>query len=136
MPHSNPTLIDSLRTTADRLEAGAHYEWGHMGRCNCGQLVQTLTQLTDQQIVEAADFQLAEWSEHAQEYCRGAGHKVDSLFLTLQQVGFDYWDVIHLENLSDRRVLARLGERRYLRRNCRDDAVLYMRTMADLLETV
>jgi hypothetical protein len=79
MPHSNPTLIDSLRTTADRLEAGAHYEWGHMGRCNCGQLVQTLTQLTDQQIVEAADFQLAEWSEHAQEYCRGAGHKVDSL---------------------------------------------------------
>jgi hypothetical protein len=104
-----------------------------MGRCNCGHLVQTITQLSDYEIVAAVDFQLDEWSEHAQDYCTGTGHKVDHLFLTLQQMGFGYQDMIQLENLSDQRVLARLGERRYLRRNCRADAVCYLRTMADLL---
>ncbi|MCL4861576.1 MAG: hypothetical protein KJZ93_19315 [Caldilineaceae bacterium] len=134
MPQSNPALIDALRATADRLAAGARYEWGHMGRCNCGHLVQTLTQMTDHEIVASVDFALDEWSEHANDYCEGVGHKVDHLFLTLQQMGFGYQDVIHLENLTDRRVLTRLGEHRHLRRNQREDAVLYMRTMADLLE--
>jgi hypothetical protein len=134
MPHSNPNLIVALRVTAERLEEGARYEWGHMGRCNCGHLVQTITQLSDHEIARSVDFQLDEWSEHAQEYCAGTGHKVDHLFLTLQEMGFGYQDVIHLENLSDRRVLVRLGERRYLRRNCREDAVLYLRTMATMLE--
>jgi hypothetical protein len=50
-------------------------------------------------------------------------------------MGFDYQDVIHLENLSDQRVLQRLGqERRYLRRNCREDVTLYMNTLATMLE--
>jgi hypothetical protein len=134
MPHSNPNLIVALRVTAERLEEGARYEWGHMGRCNCGHLVQTITQLSDHEIARSVDFQLDEWSEHAHDYCAGTGHKVDHLFLTLQEMGFGYQDVIHLENLSDRRVLVRLGERRYLRRNCREDAVLYLRTMATMLE--
>jgi hypothetical protein len=136
MVQSNSTLITALRTTADRLADGARYEWGHMGRCNCGQLVQTVTNLTDHEIVQSVDFALDEWSEHAQDYCQGTGHKVDALFLTLQQMGFGYQDVIHLENLSDQRVLNRLGERCYLHRNRREDAVLYMRTLADLLEGV
>jgi hypothetical protein len=134
MSQSNPLLIDALRITADRLESGARYEWGHMGRCNCGHLVQTITQMSDYEIVAAVDFQLAEWSEHAQDYCTGTGHKVDALFLTLQQMGFGYQDVIQLENLNDRRVLARMGERTFLRRNCRTDAVRYMRTLAEVLE--
>jgi hypothetical protein len=134
MPHSNPNLIHALRVTAERLEEGARYEWGHMGRCNCGHLVQTITEMSDYEIARSVDFQLDEWSEHAQDYCAGTGHKVDQLFLTLQEMGFGYQDVIHLENLSDSRVLARLGERRYLRRNCREDAVLYLRTMASMLE--
>jgi len=135
MPKNNPDLICALRETADRLESGANYEWGHMGRCNCGHLVQTITQLSDYEIVKTIDFQLDEWSEHAKDYCDRTGHKVDDLFLTLQNIGFDYQDVIHLENLSDRRVLKRLrGKRRHLRRNKVDDAILYMRTMASLLE--
>ena len=83
MPNSNPGLINALRVTADRLESGARYEWGHMGRCNCGHLVQTITQLSAYEIVASVDFQLDEWSEHAQDYCTGTGHKVDHLFLTL-----------------------------------------------------
>ncbi len=135
MAKSNPVLIDALRTTAQRLAEGAHYEWGHMGRCNCGHLVQTVTSMTDHALVEAANYHLDEWSEHAKDYCAGTGHSVDTLFLTLQEMGFAYQDVIHLENLSDQRVLQRLGETpRYLRRNCVDDVMLYMNTLAAMLE--
>jgi len=135
MQKSNPDLICALRQTAERLEAGAKYEWGHMGRCNCGHLVQTLTNMSDYEIVKSVDFQLNEWSEHAMDYCAGTGHKVDDLFLTLHQVGFNYKDVIHLENLSDRRVLKRLENgKTHLQRNNVDDAILYMNTMADMLE--
>ncbi|MEZ4735948.1 MAG: hypothetical protein R3E79_53340 [Caldilineaceae bacterium] len=69
------------------------------------------------------------------DYCEGTGHRVDTLFLTLQEMGFDYQDVIHLENLSDQRVLQRLNqEQRYLRRNCVEDVTLYMHTLAMMLE--
>lgn len=136
MTKSNPDLIHALRETANRLDDGAVYEWGHMGRCNCGHLVQTITDMSAYEIVQSIDFKLDEWSEHANDYCAGTGHKVDELFTALHKVGFDYQDVIHLENLSDKRVLAHLNDsRRYLRKNQVDDVTLYMRTMADLLET-
>lgn len=135
MAKCNPQLINALRETADRLDGGARYEWGHMGRCNCGHLVQTLTEMSDYEIVKSIDFALDEWTEHANDYCEGTGHKVDDLFLTLHNVGFGYQDVIYLENLSDSNVLARLPEnQRYLRRNQVTDVTLYMRTLAEILE--
>ena len=135
MAQNNPHLIGALRTTAERLAHGAKYEWGHMGRCNCGHLLQTITGLTDYEIVQSIDFQLDEWTEHAQTYCENTGHKVEDLFATLANIGFARADVIHLENLSDKRVLAQLGdEPRYLRRNRAEDAALYMWTLAELLE--
>ena len=135
MAKSNQRLITALRQTADRIASGAKYEWGHMGRCNCGHLVQTVTDMSDHEIVKSIDFQLDEWTEHAKDYCAGTGHKVDDLFLALQRVGFSYQDVIHLENLSDRRVLACLpGGKRHLRRNQVADVTLYMHTLANLLE--
>jgi hypothetical protein len=132
MARSTVELIAALRNTAQHLATGAHYEWGHMGRCNCGHLLQTVTTMSSREIVEATDFAMDEWSEHAKDYCAGTGQKVDTLFLTLQQIGFDYQDVIHLENLTDQSVLSRLG--RYLRRNCVTDVTLYLATLADILE--
>ena len=132
MAQGTPALIQALRITAQRLTDGAQYEWGHLGRCNCGHLVQTVTAMSSREIVEAVDFAMDEWSEHAKDYCEGTGHKVDDLFLTLQQIGFDYRDVIHLENLTDQRVLTRLNQ--HLRRNCVTDVTLYMTTLAALLE--
>jgi hypothetical protein len=135
MAKSNPQLIHALRETADRLDHGARYEWGHMGRCNCGHLVQTVTCMTDYEIVESIDFRLDEWTEHAVDYCERTGHKVDDLFVTLEQVGFGWQDVIHLEHLSDKQVLGRLAEGpRHLRRNQVQDVTLYMRTLAAILE--
>lgn len=134
MAQNSPELINALRETAMRLTDGARYEWGHMARCNCGHLVQTVTQMTDREIAQSVDFELAEWSEYAKDYCAGTGHKVDDLFVILENVGFSHQDVIHLENLSDTRVLDRLeGGRRYLQRNKIEDVTLYMLTLADLL---
>ncbi|MCL4303303.1 MAG: hypothetical protein KJ077_46885 [Anaerolineae bacterium] len=135
MSNDNLELIIALRQTADRLASGARYEWGHMARCNCGHLVQTITQMTDHEIAQSVDFELDEWSEYAKDYCEGSGHKVDDLLIILQDVGFSHQDVIHLENLSDTRVLGRLpGGRRYLQRNRVEDVTLYMQTLADMLE--
>lgn len=134
MPTSSPTLINALRETADRLADGARYEWGHMGRCNCGHLVQTLTNMTDIEIAQSVDYQLDEWTEHAKEYCEGSGTKVQDLFDTLKKFGLSPDDLRHLEHLSDKRVLRRIDRRAYLRRNSVEDVSLYMDTMADLLE--
>lgn len=135
MAKYNPVLIDALRQTAQRLDEGAYYEWGHMARCNCGHLVQTVTNMTASEIARSVDHQLDEWSEYANDYCEGTGHKVDDLFLALNEIGFGYRDVVCLENLSDPHVLERLnGRARRIRRNQVEDVTLYMRTLADMLE--
>lgn len=128
-------LVGALRQTARRLDNGARYEWGHMGRCNCGHLVQTLTDMSDYEIVQSVDFQYDEWTEHAKDYCDGTGHRVDDLFETLKGVGVSHEDVMHLEYLSDKRVLSRLaGGLRYLQKNKVEDVAVYMNTWADMLE--
>jgi len=92
--------------------------------------------MSDYEIVKTIDFQLDEWTEYANDYCEGSGHKAEDLFTSLQNVGFSREDVIHLENLSDKRVLQHLpGGFRYLRRNHVEDVKLYMATLADVLET-
>jgi hypothetical protein len=135
MAKQQEPIVSLLRKTADRLDSGVRYEWGHMGRCNCGHLVQTITQMTDRQIAASVDHQLDEWSEHAKDYCAQTGSKVDDLFVALSEVGFHHRDVIALEYLSDPRVLASLRpDRQKLRRNHAPDVSLYMKTLADILE--
>ncbi|MEM9478840.1 MAG: hypothetical protein AAGA58_04165 [Verrucomicrobiota bacterium] len=79
------------------------------------------------------DYELEEWSEHAKAYCPQSGRAVDDVFETLEKVGFGREDVIHLENLSDRRVLKWMGEGVHLQRNSRKDVIRYMRAMAAML---
>jgi hypothetical protein len=136
MPEKSPELITALRKTADKLAGGARYEWGHMGRCNCGHLVQTLTDMTDIEIAQSVDYQLDEWTEHAKDYCAGSGAKVQDLFDTLQKFGLSPADMRHLEHLSDKRIVNRIGRKDTLRKNLVEDVTLYMTTMADILEEV
>ncbi|MBX2841431.1 MAG: hypothetical protein KTR26_06640 [Flammeovirgaceae bacterium] len=134
MPQKNPLLISALRETANRLEAGANYEWGHMGRCNCGHLVQTITNMSDKEIVESIDFQMDEWTEHANDYCKNSGSKVEGIFNQLNGIGFNYDDIVKLEYLTDKKILNKMGENTHLRHNHVDDVVSYMNTMAEILE--
>ena len=133
---TNRFLIDALRQTSNRLlDDQVEYQWGHMGQCNAGHLIQTLTGLSSFEIVESIDFQLDEWSEHAIDYCSNTGCKVDDIFLTIEKHGMTHEDIVKLENLSDRKVLNNLdGGFRHLERNNRNDVIDYMNSFADLLE--
>ena len=129
-------LIDALRATSKRLEnEDVQYQWGHMGQCNAGHLIQTLTGMSSFEIVESVDFQLDEWSEHAVDYCSCTGNKVDDIFLSIEKHGMSHEDIVKLENLSDRNVLNNLeGGFRHLERNNRVDVIDYMNSYANLLE--
>ena len=47
-------LIAALRETAKRLRNGAAFSWGHHGACNCGNLVQVVTQLSEDEVLAYA----------------------------------------------------------------------------------
>lgn len=142
MASPNRALIDLLRTTADRLESGAPYMWGHAGKCNCGHLAQTATGLSGGEIhrrmLERAhlrELSRGEWSEHSEAYCGDSGMDVEFIFEALLEVGLETRDLSHLEYLSDPEVLARWPDgRRHLKRNDRNDAIVYLRTWAELME--
>lgn len=137
IPHQHRVpLATALRATADRLANGARYEWGHVGRCNCGHLVQSLTGHTDREILRAFRHDLDEWTELANDYCPVTGADGTQMFAALYELGLTARDVHHLEYLSDGQVLAALPasvRQRGLARNQRADVVLYLRTMADVL---
>lgn len=137
MAEGNPTLISVLRVTADRMEGEADYRWTHQGRCNCGQLVQTVTGLGAAEIHKRALQKPGEWSEHAKDYCPVSSHPLDQVIHVLREIGFGTKDLGHLEYLSDPEVLAEVWNRagrKSLNHKDSDDVVLYFRVWADLLE--
>ena len=128
-------LTAALNKAIEQLESGAHYEWGHVGHCNCGHLVQAAFGHTPKSIYRAFGEQLGEWSEHGNLRCELSEWSVDEILESLRAIGFERQDVMHLENLSDPKILRRLPpELRYLERNRREHLILYLKTMRDLLE--
>jgi hypothetical protein len=130
------SLATALRVTADRLASGVTYQWGHLGLCNCGHLVQTVCRLPRQTIHEWALERTGDWEQLANDYCPTSGHHIDDVIASLLALGMSQDEIGHLEKLDDPRVLAALpGGHRWLTRNDRDHVVLYMRTWAGLLDT-
>ena len=135
MAKATPVLIEALRKTAKKLENGARYQWGHMGCCNCGNLAQELTSLTDKEIHDHAMLKHGDWQEQVIDYCPTSGYPMDLLITKLLDAGLTTMDLQHLERLSDKSVLSRIkGGKRHLKQNLRDDVVLYLKTWSDLLE--
>ena len=128
-------LIEALRKTAGRLRNGAYYAWGNHGACNCGNLVQSVTSLTKEEILKYAQTGLGEWTELAVDYCGVTNAPVDLLIQKLESIGLNPKDIHNLEYLSDREVLDALpGGFKWLKRNVREDVIVYFETFADLLE--
>lgn len=128
-------LIGSLRETARRLRHGAHYAWGHHGACNCGNLLQVITPLTEGEILRYAHTGRGEWTELAEEYCSISQAPVDLLLSKLEQAGLTPADIHHIEYLTDKEVLKHLpGGFRWLKRNIREDVIAYFEAFATLLE--
>ncbi len=128
-------LIFALRETATRLRNGAHYAWGHHGACNCGNLLQTVTKLTEGEILRYAHTGIGEWTELSEEFCPVTNVPLSLIITQLQRIGLTPTDIHHIEYLTDREVLQHLpGGFRWLKRNKREDAIEYFETFANLLE--
>jgi hypothetical protein len=137
-------LVHALRVTATRLAQGSVYKWSDFAHCNCGHLVQSVTQLSARQIYEAAFMRGGDWGEQAREFCPSSGYPIDFVLARLFELGLSAEDVQNLERLSDDRVLRELDLRdapagshvptRPLRYTRRDDVVLYLNAWAHLLE--
>jgi hypothetical protein len=127
-------LIDALRKTADKMEGNPNYQWGHMGACNCGFLAQQITRLSKAEIHHRAMTGYGDWHEQLNDYCSTSGLPMDKMISKLIDFGFDADDLKDLERLSGSKVLAALPVRRNLKHNLNADAVLYLRTWANLLE--
>jgi hypothetical protein len=135
MAYPNFPLIEALRETAKRLYNGNHYAWGNHGSCNCGNLLQVVTQLTKEEILTYAQTGIGEWTELAEDYCPVTNAPVNLLLHKLQQLGLTPTDIHNIEYLEDRTVLEKLdGGFRWLKRNQREDVVAYFEAYANLLE--
>jgi hypothetical protein len=133
MARASFMLIDALRKTAKNIKQGKPYEWGHMGSCNCGNLAQTLLNISKGDIHRYAMDKPGDWSEQLNDYCPTSGLPMDKLIFGLLEKGLSTEDLKHLEYLSDKNVLQKVG-RGYLRNNNLTDVVDYMNAWAELLE--
>lgn len=128
-------LIAALKETATRLRNGSHYAWGHHGACNCGNLVQVITNFTEGEIVRYAHQGIGEWTELAYEFCPVTHAPIDLIIAKLVAIGLTPTDIHHVEYLSDKEVLKHLPAGfRWLQRNNRQDAIAYFEAFALLME--
>lgn len=135
MAHPTIALVHALRQAAHNLRNGAPYAWGHHGSCNCGHVLQVVTQLSREEIVRHAQTVYGEWTEIAEEYCGVTNAPAYLLVSKLEQLGLTPTDIHNLEYLEDKAVLQQLpGGFRWLKRNVREDVVIYFETFATLLE--
>jgi hypothetical protein len=128
-------LVQALRLTAKNLENGAYHSWGHHGACNCGNLVQSVTQFTKDEILRYAHDGSGEWTELAIDFCPITNAPLALIFNKLEAIGLTPTDIHHIEYLSDVEVLNNLqGGKRWLKRNKKEDAIAYFETFANVLE--
>jgi hypothetical protein len=127
-------IINALRKTADKLEKGNPFEWGHMGSCNCGNLAQTITHFTKEEIHRFAMQKHGDWADQLIDFCPTSGYPMDLIIQKMMDIGFSKDDLTHLEWLSDTSILDKIGSQVKLYRNVKSDTILYMNTWADILE--
>lgn len=134
MAKPSQRLVEALRETARRVGEGAPYQWGHYGHCNCGHLAQTLTGRSPHDLQRLATATEGEWRDQARETCPTSGAPLKTVIEEMLSAGLAIEDIVELETLENPQVLARLPDgRRHLRRNRREDLVLYLHVWADLL---
>ena len=135
MAHPSIQLINALREAAHNLQNGADYAWGHHGSCNCGHILQVTTRLSKKEILEHAQTVYGEWTEIAEDYCGVTNAPAYLMVSKLEKLGLTPTDIHNLEYLEDRTVLQGLpGGFRWLKRNVREDVIIYFESMAEMLE--
>lgn len=134
MNHSKlESVIVSLRAAAFKLQSENHYQWGHMGFCNCGYLAQEISGKQAQEIHKSALQKPGDWRDQLREYCPSSGLPMDGIISIMEDAGFSVQDLINLERLDDHRVLKRVG-RGTLSHNCKQDVIDYLNAWASICE--
>ncbi len=130
------SLILALRCTAEKLQKGATYHWGHMGACNCGNLAQELVEVSKAEIhAWALESREGDWSEQTAEYCPTSQLPLDLLIRKMLEKGLQLENLKHLEKLSDPWVLAQLPQGdRELHYHRKADVIRYLNAWANALE--
>lgn len=123
-------LINALRLTAVNLRNGAYHSWGHHGACNCGNLVQSVTNFTKDEILQYAHTCTGEWTELAIEFCPTTNVPLSLVFNRLEKIGLTPTDIHHIEYLSDKEVLEQLPSGfRWLKRNKREERLIILKPL-------
>lgn len=137
MTSKKQKLVTALHKTANKLEHGQKYQWGHMGSCNCGNLAQELTNLSKAEIHRYALLSRSgDWADQVSAFCPNSGLHMDIIIEEMLRAGLTREDLINLERLSDKKVLSSLPiDERHLEHNKKSDVVKYLRAWADLLTT-
>jgi hypothetical protein len=126
MARASLEIVHVLRKTADRLGYSKSYPWGRMRLSNCVLLALEVMNLRKGDV---------HWREQFRDYCPSSKYTIDELISDMLAFGFDRDDLIHLEKLSDKRVLQNIPEHeRNLALNSKKDVVIYLKAWADLVE--
>ena len=128
-------LILIFNKTIELLASSDSYQWGHMGACNCGHVIQAITGYSKGQIHELGLQKEGDWRDKTKEYCETSGLAVDELITMLIKIGFVLEDIEHLERLSDHKVLKYVPEqKRPLKHNSKEDLIIYLKAWIQKLE--
>ena len=91
--------------------------------------------MSRQEILTFAHTGIGEWTELAEEYCYVTDAPVQMLISSLEKLGLTPTDIHNLEYLEDKSVLRNLpGGFRWLKKNKREDVIIYFNAFADVLE--
>ena len=128
-------LIDALKKAAKNIaEDKDSYNWKAIGACNCGSLVQVVTNYSAKEISNYGIKKHGDWQSISLLYDKESGYEIDSIISRLLKMGLDLQDFTYLENLSCPDVLSFIGENTVLKRDDPDDAILYLNKWAAILE--
>ena len=135
--------IKILQDAVDGLESGRyHYSWTDMGSCNCGIVSQVALEMTsyqvDAKICRASHGKdIGLWTGRIKEAirCEKTGIFVADIFRKLQSKGFTLKELVKLEHLADRRVLAKMGRKSLTTKyDDQNEFISYMKAWIEVLE--
>lgn len=140
-------LIQGFRLILLALENKTiEYNWGRYENCNCGIVTQGLLNMSpddiqrhmtnnkNSRLIPGAFFG---WSTQVQHFCSITGITNDKIFKSLFKVGLSTDDIIHLEYLSDKKILKRAKIWTFLTPNYhkkKKNLIKYLRAWIDILE--
>lgn len=116
-PNKGNVLIKSLKTAISALEKGiVMYDWHTQSSCNCGVVVQALTDSDTKTVnilfdkarmcipnVNKNNF--LTWREVAQQNCSVTGKPLHEVFELLVSYGLKMEDIVHLEYMNNKAII-------------------------------